>query len=377
MRLAVLLVLSLMLGACATAPISPRTDLFDDTAFVPPSEPMKAGDVFALSPEMRQFLDANIRSGAMSHRPREALLEALKADGKLKLEYDAEMTRNGAQAFAVRSGNCLSLVLMTAAFAKALDLAVRYQDVLIEETWMRDGHTYFSVGHVNVTLIDRQMSHGAGETTIDFLPPRDVSKQRTHLIGEQTVVAMYLNNRAVESLVRGQLDDAYWYAREAILQEPRFLTAYNTLGAVYERRGLSANAEKLFEHVIALEPRNVNVISNLVAALNDQGRTDEARSWTRIMKERDPDPPFSFFSRGLEAMGAGDYARARDLFAKEVARAPYYHEFHYWLARAYVGLGEYAEARKHVQIAMENTTTRRDHDIYAAKFAWLSARASR
>ena len=76
-------------------------------------------------------------------------------------------------------------------------------------------------------------------------------------------------------------------------------------------------------------------------------------------------------------MNAGDYVRARELFAKEVDRAGYYHEFHYWLARAYVGLGDDLQARKHLQIAMENSTTRKDHDIYAAKFAWLSARASR
>jgi hypothetical protein len=76
-------------------------------------------------------------------------------------------------------------------------------------------------------------------------------------------------------------------------------------------------------------------------------------------------------------MNAHDYARARDLFAKEAARSAGYHEFHYWLARAYVGLGDVAQARRHLEIAMENSTTRRDHDLYAAKSAWLSARSGR
>jgi len=377
MKLALVLVLSLLLGACALAPVTPRAELFQDSAFAPPSEPIDVKAVFALSPEMRQFLNTHIRPSVTSYGPREGLVDALETEGKLKLEYDAELTRNGAQAFAARSGNCLSLVLMTAAFAKALDLSLRYQDVLIEETWGRDGHTYFSIGHVNVTLIDRHFGHGDGETIIDFLPPRDLRKQRSHLVGEQTIVAMYLNNRAVESLVRGRLDDAYWFAREAIVQEPWFMNAYNTLGAIYERRGMSGNAEKVFEYVLAQEPRNVNVMSNLVATLNDQGRTAEAHSWSEIMKKRDPNPPFSFFNRGIEAMNDGDYARARELFAKEVDRAGYYHEFHYWLARAYVALGDDAQARKHLQIAMENSTTRRDYDIYAAKSAWISAHASR
>jgi len=376
MKVALLLLLSLALGACAMAPVAPHEDLFQDSAFAPPSEPVDVKAIFTLSPEMRQFLDTYILPSVTSNGPREGLVDALEKKGELKLEYDAEMTRNAAQAFAARSGNCLSLVLMTAAFAKALDLTVHYQEVLVEETWGRDGHTLFSIGHVNVTLI-AYFSRGPGQTVIDFLPPRDVRKQRTRLLGEQTVVAMYLNNRAVESLVRGRIDNAYWFAREAVVQDPSFMNAYNTLGAIYKRRAMAEKAEKVFEYVLTREPRNVNVMSNLVATLNDQGRIAEANSWAEIMKRRDPNPPFSFFNRGLEAMNDGDYVRARELFAKEVDRAGYYHEFHYWLARAYVGLGDYPQARKHLQIAMDNSTTRRDHDVYAAKFAWLSTRASR
>ena len=48
-------------------------------------------------------------------------------------------------------------------------------------------------------------------------------------------------------------------------------------------------------------------------------------------------------------------------------RAPYYHEFHYWLARAYAGLGDEAQVKKHLALAAENSTTRKDHDLYQAK----------
>lgn len=368
------LLLSLLLAACATAPVAPPPELFQDSAFAPPSERIDTRDIFALSPEMKRFLDARIAPYARSG-PRMALLEALDVDGQLKLEYDAEITRNAAQAFAARSGNCLSLVIMTAAFAKQLDVTIRYQQVRVEETWGRDGRIFFSIGHVNVTLIDHGFTRNSGESTIDFLPPRDLAKQRGRQISEKTVVAMYLNNRAVESLVRGQIDDAYWWAREAIAHDPSYTSAYNTLGAVYERRGMPAQAEELFSRVLEREPRNLHVMSNLIGALEAQGRVAEASAWSRIMARLDPDPPFSFFNRGMAAMKDRDYPRARDLFAKEVDRAPYYHEFHYWLAAAYVGLGNYGEARKHLMIAMENSTTRRDHDVYAAKFAWVAAHA--
>src|SRR5689334_24072459 len=127
MKILMTLVLSLLLGACATAPVTaPPATLFQDSAFAAPSERVDAADIFALSPEIQKFLNAQILPYAKGGA-RDALLDALYTDGQLKLEYDAEVTRNAAQAFAARSGNCLSLVVMTAALAKALDLNIRYQ----------------------------------------------------------------------------------------------------------------------------------------------------------------------------------------------------------------------------------------------------------
>jgi hypothetical protein len=39
-------------------------------------------------------------------------------------------------------------------------------------------------------------------------------------------------------------------------------------------------------------------------------------------------------------MRDGNVKAAKELFEKEVDRAAYYHEFHFWLALAYVRLGE-------------------------------------
>jgi tetratricopeptide (TPR) repeat protein len=108
-------------------------------------------------------------------------------------------------------------------------------------------------------------------------------------------------------------------------------------------------------------------MSNLVSVLNAQGRVAESRILARKLEQMEPDPPFSFFDRGLTAMRNGDFKAARDLFAKEVDRAPYYHEFHFWLAVAYVGLGEMEQAKEQLTIAMEYSTTRNDRDLYAAK----------
>jgi len=89
--------------------------------------------VFAVSPEMRHYLHTEIAPHLHREGPLQGLFDALYSKRQLKLEYDSAMTRNAAQAFAARSGNCLSLVIMTAAFANEMGLPVQFQSVLGEE----------------------------------------------------------------------------------------------------------------------------------------------------------------------------------------------------------------------------------------------------
>jgi tetratricopeptide (TPR) repeat protein len=110
-------------------------------------------------------------------------------------------------------------------------------------------------------------------------------------------------------------------------------------------------------------------MSNLALVLYDQGQVAASQALARKLENMERDPPFGFFKRGLAAMQEGDYRLAKEMFGKEVDRAAYYHEFHFWLALALVGLGETEAARKHMSLAIDNSTTRKDHELYAAKLA--------
>src|SRR5213592_1669215 len=148
------LLLSTMLAACAGAPSREQADaLFNDRLFNPPSVRINAADVFALSADMRSYLDTDVARLVRLRGGQRGLFDALYDRAHLKLEYDAAITRNASEAFAARAGNCLSLVIMTAAFAKEMDFTIRYQNVFTDETWSRDGDFYLSIGHVNLSLV--------------------------------------------------------------------------------------------------------------------------------------------------------------------------------------------------------------------------------
>ncbi len=375
----------LTLTGCATPPpllVDPQTLLHDDH-FGPPTAPVATTDeVFAVSPAMRSFLYGNSDFLRLSRGegPRQALLDALYSRKLLKLEYEASMTRNASEAFDARSGNCLSLVIMTAAFARELGLPVRLQSVLLDESWSRSGDLFFVAGHVNLSLgtgsfmnKTRSVSLEPDMMTVDFVPADELKGQRSIAIDEATVVAMYMNNRSAEMLNDGHVQDAYWWARAAMLAQPRYFASYNTLAVIYRRHGESAAAESALRQVLQREPANQQALSNLTLVLRDQGRFAEADKTMAQLRELQPYPPFFYFDRGVAAMKRGEYQAARDDFQKELDRSAYYHEFHFWIALADYGLGDFNDAHKHMALAVENSTTLKEHNVYAAKLSWLDA----
>jgi len=383
MRNWLLLLLCALLAACAGPQgLTQRPDfLFDDGLFAAPSERISAEDVFAISEPMRRYLrhpeiDAQLRRKG----PQRGLLEALYKTGELRLDYDARTTRNAAQAFDSRAGNCLSLVVMTAAFAKEMGLQVRYQSAYLEETVSRSSNLMLRSGHVNITLGRRFVeprSPGQEAMTVDFLPPEELRGLRTRELNEETVVAMFMNNRAVEALVGGRIDDAYAWAREAVRQDPQFLGSLNTLGVVYLRRGALAQAATVFGHVLERDDANRTALANLATTYARQGRIEDSMNMQRRLAKLESEPPFHYFNLGLAAMKKQDFSAARELFSREIARTDDYHEFHYWLGLANLQLGDVEQARKELTRALQESSTSREREIYSAKLDWMRARGVR
>lgn len=371
-----------LLSACASVTTVPSTDtVLNDKLFAPASVRIDAGDVFALSDEMRAYLNNDIARLVRSKgSTTDALVEALYNKSLLRLDYESSMTRNASQSFASRSGNCLSLVIMTAAFAKQLGVSVQFNSVFVDETWSRKGNINFLNSHVNLSLgrkINSRFDYmNDPQVTIDFLPAEETRGYRRQSISESTVIAMYMNNRAAESLAENRVDDAYWWAREAIRTAPAFMVAYNTLGVIYQAHGNFAEATRVFGLILEREPGNIAALSNQARILARLGRLEEAKTLSARLKEMEPYPPFYFFDRGMAAMRQGDFKAAKELFSQEVNRAAYYHEFQFWLGIADLRLGDMTEARRHIEIALENGPNIADRNLYSAKLEQMKYRSS-
>lgn len=371
-----------LLAACATPPApAPRPDaLLRDDLFAPPSVPVNAGEIFALSEPMRRYLRTEIASQLRLHGTPNGLVEALYTKGKLRLEYDSTVTRNAAEAFEARSGNCLSLVVMTAAFAKELGLQVRYQSAYLEEAWSRSDDLLMRAGHVNITLGPRMNDRTnplAQSTLVDFIPPNQLRSLPSREIPETTIVAMYMNNRAVEAMINGRLDDAYAWVRAALETSPDYLSAYNTLGIVYARRGHAVLAESAFSYVLAADAKHTQAMANLADLYARQGRTAEAATLREQLVRLEPVAPFQHFTQGLAALQRSDAKSALEHFEREMERGGYSSEVLFWLGVAQFQLGNTEQGARAMNQALASGTLRADRNSAAAKLTRLKSERAR
>jgi tetratricopeptide (TPR) repeat protein len=376
-RLAILLTLSLLGGCASQQPPAAPPPLFADARFAPPTEKVGADDLFTLSAPMRAYLNSPAFSTQLRQKgQRHGLVAALYSKSDLKLEYESSKTRTAAETFADRSGNCLSLVIMTAAFAKELGMPVRYRRVDVDDSWSRTAGLYLASAHVNISLGSRiesglRSSDQDSMLLVDFIPQDEAARLRSREMDEDDIVALYLNNRAAEMLVHERITDAYWWARAAVARQPGMVPALNTLGVIYERHGDIELAEQAYRAALEREPENLAVMRNLQPVLATLGKGDEAQALAKRIAGIEPFPPYHYFDKGMVALRAGNYDEARDLFQREVKRAPYNDEFLFWLGVAHLRLGELGHAREQIAKAVDNSTRKEMKQLYSAKLAHL------
>jgi len=363
-------------GCAHVQPSGPdaRTLLHDEW-FGPSTEDTSPERVLALSDDMRAYADKELRAQFGHRDPRRVLVEALRDRGQLHLAYDAAHTGNAAETFASRSGNCLALVLMTGAFARHLELPVTFRAVQLDPQYTRAGGLTLESGHVNIVLghIGEKPTWGSDSLVVDFVPAAELSGHSFVPLQENTVISMYMNNRAAETLADGHVDDSYAWARAALMQDPGHASAVNTLAVIYMRRGQPEAAEQTLRYALTREPENTASLSNLVLVLRGTGRLAEAEVVSAQLKALQPHPPFYFLEAGRRALAEGHAAEARDLFDRELRRQPYQHEVHFWSAQAWLQLGNGTKAAEHLRQAMDYSTTMASQRLYSAKLDRLRA----
>jgi Tfp pilus assembly protein PilF len=364
----------LLLAACATNSLPPPkpVDLFQDQLFKPLAKPIRAEDALKMSEPMRDFARTKMHhsSGHVDNKDRRTvLIDSLYTKGKLQLEYYSDVTRTASEAFDMKSGNCLSLVLLTAAFAKELKLPFHYQVVVGATDWNQSDNFFMAIGHVNIVLEElpsefELRTWTAEPIIVDFLTPEKAALLDTEAIEENTVLAMFLNNRAVENLMQGKVNEAYWFAKAALQQDRKFYNADLSLAIIYRTIHHPELSEMVLEQMAQYNPNDANLLMDQMLVLKDLGRNAEAKAIGERLAILDQNRPWSYYFQAQTEFNAGHFDNAKRLYEKEIKRDPEHHEFEHGLALVYLKLNDPKNAVIHLARAIQLCTTIHPRDLY-------------
>ncbi|QIZ75430.1 tetratricopeptide repeat protein [Ferrimonas lipolytica] len=342
--------MTLLLGCSATPHQQLAADnLWRDELFSGAEPVPLPADIFALNDDMRRVA-ASFRQG--DHKQ---LTRFLRSDGELA--YSGRNTRTAAETFASRSGNCMSLVIMTATLARAADIGYRYQLVQSPPVWDRQGGLYLINGHVNIQLNDGNKSNvlnvAGRSTTIDFLPGSQIRGYQVKFISESQLLARYYNNLAADALVEADYSRAYALLKAAYATEPDYQQLWNTLGVLYRRSGQEQMAEQVYRYAIELPQVSNDALYNLALLLARQERLLEWQQVHARLELQRIRNPYYYFDMGENAYQRGEYGNAVRYFSKAIKLADYRHEFHFGISRAYFSNGQLGLSQRHMDRAVE------------------------
>lgn len=155
---------------------------------------------------------------------------------------------------------------------------------------------------------------------------------------------------------------------KALALLPEHAEVANDLGRLAFRLDMKPQAEKLFRHFLARHPGNPEAVNNLVCAIRDQGRYDEAVETLRAAILKAPENATLWNTMGTIVADQGDYENARIFFGEALKLEPGFHKACYNLGNAHLVLGDpetalelNTQARKGVTAAEDREMMRMAH----------------
>ena len=349
----------IVLAGCAAAPPAPLPAhlLWQDQAFGYDAALVSVGkrDLFQLDAGLLSKLhDPRIQNSSAQYRLHH--LESILFGPKAKdFPYSWGHSTVAAETWRRKSGDCLSLTVLSYSLARALDMSVQMQEVRVPVVFDRRGNVEFFNRHVNVfirSVGDLYLISGSmrpGDVIIDF-EPQVASRREGSALSEDGILARFYNNLAAEYLAQGDLTLAYAHFKAAVLADPGYSPSYSNLAQLYIRKGFLQSAEQLLLHTIALNDDADIALRSLHQLLVSQGRESEALKYKEILQDRQYKDPYYWLGVGLHHLEEGNYQKAVDALERAQDLTRGFQEVHRYLAIAYWRAGNPIQAKNQLSV---------------------------
>ena len=132
--------------------------------------------------------------------------------------------------------------------------------------------------------------------------------------------------------------------REVLVRRPGLAFDYGNLANVLARQGKHAEALEYFEDGLALNPNDVEILSNQSLALMSDGRLDRAEKNLIRAIELDPNYGHAHFNLGVLRYRQGNYSNAVEHFESALSTNPALTQAYLNLGTTYAAMGKFQSA---------------------------------
>ena len=382
------LILLSVLAACSSAPVAiPLVDLtivedakdsfpsLNSTHFGEELQFEKEDEILALNPEQKKHFLDYYNSHSNSSKPGHQRLYEYLQDFGSDFEY-ANFTSNAESTLGNASGNCMSLAVLTTAFARTANIDIKYQLVNRVPIFQERGSVVFNAQHIRSIIFEPKPDLNTGvlvwrsKAIIDYYPTSNTFVNG--FVSKPEFIAMYYRNLAAEALSKDENNRAYWLLKRSLEVEPENAEAINSLAVIHRRVGDYAKAEELYKYGIKNAFNKIVLLKNYQVLLLTQNRIADAERIAKELENLEDLNPFNWLLAANEAFDEKNYSVAIKLYEKSIELAPYLHQGHFGIAKSEYQRGNLKASRIALEEALEQAFDRGSKSIYEAKLAVLS-----
>lgn len=359
-------------------------DLIDDKDFFATQDapgrvqPVVPEQVFALSSEAKQHFFTYIESDANARYPMHKRVFNYLAAHLSKFNYYSD-TYTAQQTLDNNSGNCMSLAILTSAYANLAGLDMQYNRVDSAPVFGTEGRFEVASSHVATKLFDPtfvpqpgMLYYNRPYLLVDYFPTSNNWVGGT--VSNQNFIAMFYRNLASQYMGREDFNNAGILAIEAIKHAPFDLDGINMMAVIYRHIGFDDKAEALYRYGLSLTETNLDLLYNYQLLLRAQGRTKQATQLQQRLELLDDPSPFPYLRLGDEAYAQNEYDSALRFYQKSIEKAHYLPHGYVGAAKAYYATGKLRAAKEHLKMALQHTHDSAEEQLFRAKLASLEGR---
>ncbi|WP_057830632.1 tetratricopeptide repeat protein [Colwellia sp. TT2012] len=325
-------------------------------------------DIFYLTKEQKDKILTQVNKRIALGKPRHTALSEVLQSRLSDFTYYGK-TYNAEEGARLNKGNCMSLAVITGAFAEVIGLEYSFREITTLPIFDKQNNLILSSSHVQTIIYDDRFLPEDGffyiskpSIVIDYFPSSGNRVGRK--VSKSAFISLYYKNLAADALINNQLSEAFNLAEKSYQYDSSNIAVINLLGVIHRRAGDNISAENIYKTGMKVDSSHLALLSNYMVLLKSEQRFVEANRIEQKLDLLDDPNPYQWLE---QAYAAKNNRKAALYFKKALKKAPYLHQAYMGLYQIHLAEGQKLQAKLMLSKALEWTYEAEERKLYKYK----------